>query len=72
MCSCLRGFACFLVVVDCSLVVVGRWLLSVGSRCSLQCFVVCCLLFVAMGCCVISLLLVVVCCVFLSVVARYC
>ena len=70
VCSCLRGFACFLAVVDCSVFIVGRWLLLVGSCCLLLCVVACCLWFVAICRCAISLFVVVVGCVLLSVVLR--
>ena len=62
LCSCLRGFACFLAVVDCVLFIVGRWLLLVCYCCVLLCVVDRCLLFVAICCCVISLFVVVVGC----------
>ena len=62
MCPCLRGFACIIAVVGCSLFTVGRWLLLVGSCCLLWCVVDRCLLFVAICCCVISLFVVVVAC----------
>ena len=62
MCSCLRGFACIIAVVGCSLFIVGRWLLFVGYCCLLLCVVGRCLLFVAICCCVISLFVVKVGC----------
>ena len=55
MCSCLRVFACFPVIVDCALFIVGRLLLFVGSFCSWLLVVVQCLSFVVYCCCVLSL-----------------
>ena len=68
MCSRLRVLVCFLVVVDCSLFIVGRWLLFVGSCYSLLFVVVRCLLFDVICSCVLSLLVVVVICSLVSVV----